>query len=152
MSTWITLSGSIHVYVPTLFSTAYNMEYQVEYRFSIFLLLENPGRVLENPMPVVFVYVVRRPQTRNRSSICFCCGGCAWVRRAHDTICCASYAMYLYSEHGLRAEDLELLLGVGVVVPLVALESRLLLGQRARLLVEAGVDDVRALLRNHVFR
>lgn len=53
---------------------------------------------------------------------------------------------HLYSEHGLRAEGLELLLRVGVVVPLVALERGLLLGQRARLFVETGVDDVRALL------
>lgn len=53
---------------------------------------------------------------------------------------------HLYSEHGLRAEGLELFLRVGVVVPLVALERGLLLGQRARLLVETGVDDVCALL------
>lgn len=58
--------------------------------------------------------------------------------------------MYLYSEHGLRAEDLEFLLGVGVVVSLVALERRLLLGQRTRFLVEAGVDDVRALLHTKI--
>lgn len=53
---------------------------------------------------------------------------------------------HLYSEHGLRAEGLELLLRVGVVVPLVALERGLLLSQRARLFVEAGVDNVCALL------
>lgn len=64
----------------------------------------------------------------------------------------ASAASRLYSEHGLRAEYLELLLRVGVVVPLVALERRLLLGKRAGLLVEAGVDDVRAFLKKYIFR
>lgn len=55
-------------------------------------------------------------------------------------------SLYLYSEHRLRAEYLELFLGVGVVVSLVSLEGRLLLRQRRRLFVEAGVDDVGAFL------
>lgn len=53
---------------------------------------------------------------------------------------------HLYSEHGLGAENLELFLGTGVVVPLVALERRLLLGQGARLLVQTGVDNVGSFL------
>ena len=53
---------------------------------------------------------------------------------------------YLDPEHGLRAENLELLLRVGVVVSLVALKRGLLLGQRTRLLVQAGVDNIRAFL------
>lgn len=63
---------------------------------------------------------------------------------------CRRSVSYLYSEHGFRAESLELLLCVGVVVPLVALESGLLFGQRAGLFVEAGIDYVRALL--HCFK
>lgn len=48
----------------------------------------------------------------------------------------------LYSEHGLRTEYLKFFLSVGVIISLVPLEGRLLLGQRASLLIQTGIDYV----------